>query len=299
MAEWEGKSKGTPLGYKIFIFLIKHAGLGAAYLLLYPVVAYYYFFSRTSNKALRDYFRRLRAHFPRDIKTSRFKTYYNMGQVLIDKTALISGMESGLQVEHEGSHHLEKMDRNHTGGFLISAHIGNWEIAGHLMNRFTLPINVVLLDSEHEQIKKVMDKAVGKRHFNIIPMKDDMSHIFKIHQAARNKELICIHGDRYMPGSKTMTGTFLGKKALFPMGPFALAEKMGLPVSFVYGMKEHSHQYHFYCTQPLPAKSSKEDIFDAYLASLENTVSRYPNQWYNFFPFWKAPKSGVVTPKAS
>ncbi len=296
MAEWEGKSKGTPLGYKIFIFLIKNVGLSAAYLLLYPVVGWYYFFAKKPNQALRQYFSKLQNHFPNPPKTSRFQTFYNMGQVLIDKTAIISGATENFTVDHEGGKYLEDMANKGTGGFLISAHAGNWEIAGHLMKRLDQPINIVLLDGEHEQIKKVMDKAVGKRHFNIIAMKDDMSHIFKIHQAARNKELICIHGDRFLPGSKTLTGNFLGEDALFPMGPFAMAAKMGLPVSFVYGMKKQRSDYHFICTEPMLAQRDQNLIFKAYLQMLEKIVYQYPNQWYNFYPFWL--KDIEVTSKA-
>lgn len=299
MAEWEGKSKGTPFGYKIFIFLIKKVGLSAAYLLLYPVVAYYYFFSRTSNRSLREYFSKLRKYHPGAPPTSRFKTYYNMGQVLIDKTAIISGAASDFEVFRDGGHNLVNMDKNNTGGFLISAHVGNWEIAGHLMKHLSRPVNIVLLDGEDEQIKQVMNKATGKRHFNIIPLKNDMSHVFKIHQAARNKELICIHGDRFLPGSKVLKGKFLGEEADFPMGPFALAAKMGLPVSFVYGMKESTGKYHFYCTPPMNGVTDKHTIFKAYLEMLENIVLQYPNQWYNFYPFWSQQAGEQSPAKAS
>ncbi len=297
MAEWEGKSKGTPLGYKIFIFLIKNVGLSAAYLLLYPVVGWYFFFASKPNKSISQYFRILKNHFSSsNLKTSRFKTFYNMGQVLIDKTAIMSGAVQNFEVEHEGGKYLKDMATTGSGGFLISAHAGNWEIAGHLMKDLPVTVNIVLLDGEDEQIKKVMNKATGKRHFNIIAMKDDMSHVFKIHQAAKNKELICIHGDRYMPGSKTLTGKFLGEDALFPMGPFAMAAKMNLPVSFVFGMKKKKSDYHFYCTEPMVGEKDQNTIFKAYLQMLEKIVYQYPNQWYNFYPFWK--KEGAKSAKA-
>jgi predicted LPLAT superfamily acyltransferase len=40
-------------------------------------------------------------------------------------------------------------------------------------------------------------------------------------------------------------------------------------------------------TQKLSAKEYEEKIFNEYLQLLENTVKRYPNQWFNFYPFWK------------
>lgn len=291
MAEWEGKSKGTPLGYKIFIFIINKIGTSAAYLLLYPVVAYYVLFSTKSNRAIRDYFLRLKAFSKKDIRASLFRTYFNMGQALIDKIAIISDSELKFEIERGGTRNLKAMDAQNTGGFLIGAHMGNWEIAGHLMKLYNTPVNIVLLDGEEEQIKNVMNEAMGDRHFKTIPIKKDMSHIFKIHEAARNKEFICIHGDRFLPEQKTLETSFLGGPAEFPAGPFVMASKLGLPISFVYGMKESAAKYHFYCTKPILGKVSKNEVLAHYVQQLEEMVMRYPNQWFNFYPFWKSDKT--------
>ena len=45
MSSWQGKSKGTPLGYRIFVWILKNAGLSPAYFLLRFVVFYYFLFS--------------------------------------------------------------------------------------------------------------------------------------------------------------------------------------------------------------------------------------------------------------
>ena len=44
MSQWEGKSKGTVLGYRIFVFFIKNVGIKSAYVVLYFVATYYYIF---------------------------------------------------------------------------------------------------------------------------------------------------------------------------------------------------------------------------------------------------------------
>lgn len=44
MSQWQGKSKGTSAGYRIFVFLIRTTGKKGAYLLLFPVVFYYFLF---------------------------------------------------------------------------------------------------------------------------------------------------------------------------------------------------------------------------------------------------------------
>lgn len=291
MAEWEGKSKGTPLGYKIFIFIIKTIGTSAAYLLLYPVVAWYVLFSKKSNKAAREYFKNLCQFANQPLRLSLFTLYYKMGQTLIDKIAIISSDEPDFEIEREGMENLKAMDKGQMGGFLISAHIGNWEIAGHMTKPYNTPINIVLLDGEEEQIKKVMDNATGRRNFKTIAIKNDMSHMFKIYEAARNREFICIHGDRFLPGAKTLEASFLGQSAAFPAGPFAMATKLGLPVSFVYGMKESRSKYHFYCTKPYTGTLAPKDLLHSYVGHLQQMVLTYPHQWFNFYPFWKKPEN--------
>ena len=54
--QWQGKSKGSVWGYKVFVFLIKHLGVRWAYGLLVFVAFYYFLFERRSNRVLSYYF---------------------------------------------------------------------------------------------------------------------------------------------------------------------------------------------------------------------------------------------------
>ena len=56
MAQWDGKSRGAVLGYKIFIFFIQNLGIRSAYVILYFVALYFLFFSITGTKASYYYF---------------------------------------------------------------------------------------------------------------------------------------------------------------------------------------------------------------------------------------------------
>jgi predicted LPLAT superfamily acyltransferase len=79
--------------------------------------------------------------------------------------------------------------------------------------------------------------------------------------------------------------------AEFPEGPFLLASKLRTPVVIYFALREKmSYRFIFKVienTQKLSAKEYEEKIFNEYLQLLENTVKRYPNQWFNFYPFWK------------
>ena len=46
---WQGKSKGTRLGYRIFVGILRKAGVQPAYFLLRFVAGYYFLFSWKSS----------------------------------------------------------------------------------------------------------------------------------------------------------------------------------------------------------------------------------------------------------
>ena len=122
-------------------------------------------------------------------------------------------------------------------------------LPGIYLKRLKHRINIVIYDGEHEQIKEYLEEVTGKRSVNIIVIKNDISHIYAISDAFNNNELVCMHADRFIEGNKTLTTDFLGEKARFPMGPFLLASKFKVPVSFVFAVKEKRMHYHFFASE--------------------------------------------------
>lgn len=290
-ATWQGRSKGTPLGYRIFVALLKAGGLKPAYALLHFVTLYYRLFVKSATAPL-QYLYRQRMGFDKRT-TSRYikRNIIIFGQTLIDKIAVLAGMETPLTFAHEGVDHIEQLVKDGKGGVLVSAHLGNWEVAGHLLKRVEAPINIVMYDGEGEQMKAYMEQFDSKRSFNIIYIREDQSHIYEMSAALNRNELICLHADRYRPGNRTMEHEFLGENALFPAGPFILASKLKAPVCFVFAFKETNFHYHFYA---YPGKvyegrgtTGMERMLDDYVALLENMLKQYPEQWFNYFDFWK------------
>lgn len=289
---WEGRSRGTPLGYRIFVWLLRKGGLKAAYGLLPFVTGYYRLFVTAATRPLR-YLYEQRMGFTKTEATKLIKKNLTIfGQTLIDKIAMLSGGGKELSFEHENGHYIDEMVAAGKGGILLSAHLGNWEVAGHLLKRVGSAINIVMYDGEDAQVKQYMEQYDQKRSFNIIFIKDDLSHIYEISAALARNELICLHGDRFRPGNRTMTHELLGEQAQFPAGPFILAAKLKAPVCFVFAFKQTNFHYHFYA---YPAKvyegrgtTGMEAMLQDYTTLLELHLKQYPEQWFNYFDFWKS-----------
>lgn len=287
--EWEGKSKGTVLGYKIFIFFIRKFGVRAAYGLLYPVAFYYVFFAGKSTRSIFYYFRK-RLKYP-SLKSlfSIYKSYYVFGKTIIDKVAISSGLKDRFTHECDGVESIIDLLDKKQGGIMISAHVGNFEIAEYFFEEIDTrsQISLVTTDAEHQNIKEYMEKVTIRSKVKFILVKEDMSHIFEINNALSNGELVCFTGDRYMKGQKVLTESLMGKDANFPAGPFLLASRLNVPVLFVYVMKETNRHYHLYSRRAEVKNRDSQGLLKKYTESVEWMLKKYPLQWFNYYDFWE------------
>lgn len=292
MAEsWKGKTRGGVLGHKIFVWILSKLGLGIAYFVLIFVAFYFVFFSPKSTKSSYFFFNKILKQNPFTSFINIYRNYYVFGQTLLDKIAVMAGLSNKFSYNFDGEHHLIEMDKKQTGGILISAHIGNWEIAGNFLDDLKSKINIVMFDEEHEKIKDFLEESGKERKFNVIPVKQDFSHIIKISKALKNKEFICMHGDRFVEGGKRHVVDFMGKKAPFPLGPFHLTTRFKVPYSFVFAIKETNSHYHFFASPGKVHEGSPEELLELYAKQVEKKLKTYPRQWFNYYDFWEKEKA--------
>ncbi len=292
MASWQGRSKGTRFGYSIFVFILRKFGVLPAYFILRFVTLYYFLFSWKSFKPLWYYFHTVFCYGKLKSFSKIYRNYYLLGQTIIDKVVLMSGIKNPFTFHFDGEENLREIVAGGKGGLLLSAHMGNWEIAGHLLKRLQTRINIVMYDGEHQQIKEYLEKVTGKPNMKLILIKDDISHIYEINQALKNNEMVCMHADRFVEGNKTLVASFLERPAHFPAGPFVLAATFKVPVSYVFAFKETYRHYHFFSSAPkyyghLNKKDQLQQMVSDLTGEMEEKIKQYPEQWFNYYDFWK------------
>ena len=214
MPSWQGKSRGNTTGFRIFVWVLKHAGLHACLFVIAVCCFLLFFIFRKSISGTNMYFSgNASAFLPGAAFISIYKNYYWFGQTIIDRIVLMSGMKHPFRFEFEGEDYLREMVRQKKGGLLLSAHIGNWEIAGHLLNRLGTEMHIVMYDGEQQQIKDYLESITEKHSARIILIKNDLSHIYAIQEALNKNAFVCMHADRFLEGNKTITGRLLNKTA--------------------------------------------------------------------------------------
>ena len=223
---------------------------------------------------------------------SAWKAYVNhclFGQVVVDKFAMYAGKK--FKVEIEGYENFARLAAKKEGFVQLSAHIGNYEIAGYTLVCENKRINALVYAGEKESVMKNRDKMFADTNISMIAISPDMSHLFEIDKALEEGEIVSMPADRISGSPKFIEHDFLGAKAKFPLGPFSVATMRSLDALAINVMKTSLTSYKIYVT-PLPydkTTSRQEQIKQlsgAYVAELEKRVRQYPTQWYNYFEFW-------------
>jgi predicted LPLAT superfamily acyltransferase len=285
--KWDGKTKGSLWGYKFFVFCIRFFGVRFSYFFCIWVSGYFVLFASKQRNGLLHFYQTGFGFSKGKSLRLATKTFYAFGQVLIDRIALKTNRKKRYTHSFDNEIVLKQMSEQGKGGFLFSAHVGNWENAGNLIGeRITQHINILMLDAEVEKIKQFLDESTEKSRYNLIPIKNDMSHLILIHQALKRNELIALHADRIAESQKTFEFDFLNGKAKFNAGPFIMAYKFKVPITFVYAVKKSGKHYALSATDPIQHAESPEQIAQLYVSELERKVKENPTQWFNFYEYY-------------
>lgn len=288
--KWDGKTKGSLWGYRFFVFLIRTFGIHISYFFCFWVAGYFVLFAKKQRRGLMQFYQRGFAFSSFKSWRMAASNFYQFGQIIIDRVALKTKRKSSYSHAFENEKYLLEMNKNGKGGFLISGHVGNWENAGNLIGeRITSKINILMLDAEVEKIKKYIERNTEQSKYNLIPLKNDMSHLILIHQALKRNELIALHADRTLPGQKTFSFPFLNDVAEFPAGPFIMAHKFKVPITFVFAIKRGKTHFDLSSTEPIVGGidvHSPEEIAEKYVRRLETLVKMAPKQWFNFYSYY-------------
>lgn len=288
--QWTGKSRGGRFGYQFFVYTIRLLGIHCAYCFLAFIVIYFIPFAPKATKAIWDYNRKRRGLGVFASIKELYCHYFVFGQTLIDKVAMKGGMTNRFKYEFDNYDRFLEILNSGKGVVMIGAHIGSWEAGAGFFGSYGKKINIIMFDAEHQQIKDVLDENTNREDsYKIIAINHDaIEAIIQMKIALNNGEYICFNGDRYVDKESSCTTTFLGAKANFPIGPFKIAAKCRVPVVFYYSMRESGLTYRFIFEEPtIEGRVTAENLIAQYTKSLEQMVSRYPRQWYNFYNFWE------------
>lgn len=256
------------------------------------VIPFYMLFDRRGYRAS---YRFYRDRLGRSAVRSFFSVYANefkLGQVVMDRFALYAGRR--FDIELDGQEHFDALAATDAGFVQVNAHVGNSELAGYSLPSEKKRIFTLVFSGETQTVMQQRERMFDKTNITMVPVSDDMSHLFTLNAALLAGEIVNMPGDRLFGSSKDFSCNFFGAPARFPAGPFLLAARREVPMLATFVMKEGVHRYHIFVRRlgsaldgALNARERAAAMAEEFAGLLERVVRRYPTQWFNFYDFWK------------
>jgi len=292
--EWTGRTGGGAIGQKALLCLFRYMHVSVGYAILALVVPFYMLFARKSYLAIYRYFRRQHGYSPFKAFGKTYQNHFVFGQCMLDRFAVYAGRRNFFKVEITGNEQFYNLLNSDKGFVIASSHVGNFELSGYLLYQDKKRIHGLVFGAEAKEVMNKRVSALGMNNICIVPVANDMSHIFVLNEALQKGEIVSMPCDRIFGSAKSVECNFLNGKADFPQGSFALAVAFDVPILTIFVMKESVSRYHVY-VKPLQPKglellNKREKITclaQSFASELESMVQKYPEQWFNFYEFWK------------
>lgn len=219
-------------------------------------------------------------------------TYVNhclFAQVVVDRFAVFAGKRFKLDID--GYEYFQQLELETKGFVILSSHIGCYEVAGYSLISKSKRFNALVFGGEKATVMKGRQEALSEHNIRMIPVREDMSHLFIVNEALSNNEIMSMPADRIVGSAKVVKVNFFGETASLPAGPFSVATMNGLDALAVNVMKISAKRYKVYVTRlsydtQAPRKQQMQQLANCYAEELERRVRQYPSQWFNFYDFW-------------
>ena len=210
-------------------------------------------------------------------------------QVVVDRFAVFAGKRFKLDID--GYEYFQQLELETKGFVILSSHIGCYEVAGYSLISKSKRFNALVFGGEKATVMKGRQEALSEHNIRMIPVREDMSHLFIVNEALSNNEIMSMPADRIVGSAKVVKVNFFGETASLPAGPFSVTTMNGFDALAVNVMKISAKRYKVYVSKLIydkqaPRKQQMQQLANCYVEELERRVRQYPSQWFNFYDFW-------------
>jgi KDO2-lipid IV(A) lauroyltransferase len=164
---------------------------------------------------------------------------------------------------------------------LVTAHLGNWELAAVAIAMSGVDLHVVVYDHPDPRVARLFRRHRAAKGLKMMPVKQAGRSVIKVLRAAS----VGVVGDRDYSGHGT-EATFLGVRVSVPSAYAGLALSMKVPVIAGFCIRHGDGKYRLTLQQtvydPERDRMTQEEILEACLRIFEKGVENHTEQWYFF-----------------
>ena len=296
-AEWlTQRERGALFGMRLMFWMATVLGRGVARQFVSLIAVWYFAFDRRARSASRQFLSRIHGRPARWSEV--FGHILRFSRVTIDRIFLLLDGHSAFQVKRTGHDYLAALARERRGAVLLGAHLGSFEAMRAGAQNTSLPLNIVGHFENARMINAFLSELNKEAAARVVHVgQDPVGFAMKVSERIENGELVAILADRVGLNDKQIEVPFLGEVARFPTGPFLLASLLKCPVYLVFGLYYEPNRYELFCEPfaerielPRPQRQAAlQAVVERYAARVEHYARLAPDNWFNFFDFWKRP----------
>ncbi|PYQ12538.1 MAG: hypothetical protein DMH00_05780 [Acidobacteria bacterium] len=152
---------------------------------------------------------------------------------------------------------------------------------------------MVMLSEDSSDVTRYADEARDNPNLKVHQMGSTPLLGVELMLALKRGEIVAVQADR-PAGQNVMSVPFFGASAPLPTGPVELAMATGAPILPVFVAFDRGDRYRVVTLEPMRFEAGAEAAPGERLraamgqmaTTLETVISRFPDQWFNFYDVW-------------
>jgi lauroyl/myristoyl acyltransferase len=178
----------------------------------------------------------------------------------------------------------------------VTAHLGHWECASHVMplgpGRRAHVVREEELDPRAQAFMQELLSRHGEARYTTHFATDDPRLGIVLARALRQGDVVALQGDRPRAGGRSLTATLFSRPMALPVGPAALARAASVSLVPVFGFRNGRRSYVVCLRAPIRVRADGDrdaaiqEATHRLALEIEWAIRREPHQWFCFRRLW-------------
>ncbi len=185
----------------------------------------------------------------------------------------------------KGERFLKEALEKGKGAIVLSPHLGNWEIGGHMIRALDYSLGMVVMSHNTDATNALANRLRGDNGINVFEMDSSPFSGIDVLQYLRENGIVAMNGDKDFFGNGR-TINYFNTEVSFPVGPVVLAMKSGADLIPAFVLKNHDGKYFGVMEEPVQLTldgdrdTAIEENLERTARVFEKYIRDYPDQWY-------------------
>jgi predicted LPLAT superfamily acyltransferase len=266
---------------------------------VYPVVFVHWLLNGTARRASLQYLQR--THAFNGIPATRpgmlqsLHHFAMFAETMLDKILALGQRYPVDKVRMQRQDVLARVKAGE-GGLIVTAHLGCLELCQVMADQVPGFRLTALVHTAHaERFNRLIRRLDAGSRVELLQVTDlGPADAVKLAERVARGEFVAIAGDRVpLRGGRSVTASFLGHDAPFPIGAYVLGAALRCPVFTMACTHEgdgYSVRLDAFAERITLPRGSRDEALAGYAAQfsvwMERQVRLSPYDWFNFYPFW-------------